>query len=97
MSELGQFGLAIAWGGALVALLIGPLGQAVAHRIRGRAAQPEGLTSGEMTAERIAVLEDRLVELEQERNRLEERLEFAERMLLQGKREPEPEARDSEH
>jgi hypothetical protein len=89
VSELGQFALALAWGGALIALLVGPVGQALGSRIRGRPASTEGLTSGEMAAERIAMLEDRINELEQERGRLEERLEFAERMLLSGKREAE--------
>jgi hypothetical protein len=37
-----------------------------------------------MTAERLASLEERIVELESERGHLEERLEFAERMLTRG-------------
>ena len=41
-----------------------------------------------MTAERMAALEDRIAELEAERGQLEERLDFAERMLTRGKAEP---------
>lgn len=49
-----------------------------------------GLTTGEMAAERIAELEqrvaameERLLELEAERTQLEERVDFAERLLSQ--------------
>jgi len=37
-----------------------------------------------MTAERVAAMEERIMELEAERGQLEERLDFAERMLTRG-------------
>ena len=84
MSDPGEFALFLGLGGTLITLLVGPIGQAVAHRIRGgKAPSGEGLTTGEMTAQRMAALEDRIAELEAERAQLEERLDFAERMLLQ--------------
>jgi hypothetical protein len=61
-----------------VIVLRGPLGKALARRIEGKAAVDPALT------ERIEELEHRLAELDQERVRiaeLEERLDFAERML----------------
>lgn len=50
-----------------------------------------GLTTGEMAAERIAELEERVAELEsaqQEVAELAERLDFAERLLAQKSRDP---------
>ena len=96
MSDPGEFALFLAIGGTFATLLLGPIGQAVAHRLRGGKPETrEGLTTGEMTAERIAALEDRIAELEAERVLLEERLEFAERMLVRGSSEPGPEVRSS--
>ena len=93
MTELGEFAMWIAIGGALVATVVGvirPIGLAVARRISAKGAPDPatGVTTGEMTAERMAALEDRINELEAERNGLEERLDFAERMLTQGKEAP---------
>jgi hypothetical protein len=60
--------------------------------LRGeKATAREGLTTGEMTAERVAALEERIAELESERAVLEERLDFAERMLTRGQPESQPE------
>ncbi|HYN19501.1 MAG TPA: hypothetical protein VE078_00970 [Thermoanaerobaculia bacterium] len=89
MSDPGELALFLGLGGTLIALIAGPVGQAVAHRIRGGkpAAPAQGLSTGEMTAERVAALEDRIAELESERVLLEERLDFAERMLTRGKGE----------
>jgi hypothetical protein len=86
MSELGQFALGIAFGLAALGFFFGPIGKALGARISGgKLRDPEaGLTTGEMTAERLASLEERIVELESERGHLEERLEFAERMLTRG-------------
>ena len=42
------------------------------------------------TAERVAALEERIMELEGERGQLEERLDFAERMLSSGPPEQRP-------
>ncbi|MGE3617296.1 MAG: hypothetical protein AB7L66_15600 [Gemmatimonadales bacterium] len=58
------------------------------HRaLKRRRAEPAGLTSGEMAAERLALMEDRLAELEAAQGRVEEleaRLEFTERLLTKG-------------
>lgn len=52
-----------------------------------RAAERRGLTTGEMAAERIAELEQRMGDLEAAQSRvaeLEERVDFTERLLAQG-------------
>ena len=67
-----------------VLIFRGPLGKAIARRIEGTAGQGSELT------QQVADLEHRLAELEQDRARmaeLEERLDFAERLLSQGQRE----------
>jgi hypothetical protein len=73
--------LFLALGGVGVAALLGPIGQAIAKRLASGGKHPPdpktGLTTGEMTAERVAHLEARLAELE-------ERLDFAERVISQG-------------
>lgn len=86
MSELGQFALGIAFGLAALGFFFGPIGKALGARISGgKARRPgAGLTTGEMAAERLSALEDRIAELELERGQLEERLEFAERLLTRG-------------
>ncbi len=85
MGDPGEFAMFLAIGSVLVTMLIGPIGQAIARRIsRGKGDPATGLTTGEMTAERVAALEDRIAELEAERGQLEERLDFAERMLTRG-------------
>jgi hypothetical protein len=86
VSDAGQFALAIGLGGALIALLAGPIGQAIARRIAG--GKPVGgETTGEMNAERVVELEQRMSELEGSAQariaELEERLDFAERLLAQ--------------
>ncbi len=63
------------------------------HRARKRMAKDGafGLTSGEMAAERFQDLEDRVAELEAAQTRmaeLEERLDFAERLLAQSPDKP---------
>lgn len=65
---------------------------AVRRRFALKAGGTIGLTTGEMAAQRIAELEDRVAELEAaqaEVAELAERLDFAERLLAQGGREPE--------
>ena len=91
MSDPGEFGLFLAVGGALVTMMLGPIGQALGRRLsRGRNADPAtGLTTGEMTAERVTALEERVADLEAERALLEERLDFAERLLAQAGRDAE--------
>jgi hypothetical protein len=90
MGDPGEFAMFLAIGSVLVTMLLGPIGSAVARRIsRGKGGDPAtGLTTGEMTAERMAALEDRITELEAERGQLEERLDFAERLLTRGAPEP---------
>ena len=64
---------------------------AVRRRIALKSGSAAGLTTGEMAAERIAELEDRVAELEaaqQEVAELAERLDFAERLLAQKGRDP---------
>lgn len=90
MSELGQFAMFLAWGAAFVALLLGPIGKAVAKRIAGKNAV--GITTGEVNAERVGELEHRMADMELTQARiaeLEERLDFAERMLASPAGEPE--------
>jgi hypothetical protein len=56
----------------------------IRRRLALRSAEPKGLTSGEMAAERLAELEERIAEVEAGQARmaeLEERLDFAERLL----------------
>ncbi len=75
--DLTGFAFFLAIGAIGASLLLGPMGKAISRRIGGRepsVADPEA-------AERIAELEHRLVDLE-------ERLDFAERMLSQ-ERPPE--------
>lgn len=89
MGDPGEFAMFLAIGSVLVTMLIGPIGQAIARRIsRGKGDPATGLTTGEMTAERVSALEDRIAELEGEWGQLEERLDFAERMLTRGVPEP---------
>ena len=86
MGDAGELAMFLAIGSVLVTVLVGPIGQAIGRRIsRGKSGDPPtGLTTGEMAAERLSALEDRIAELETERAQLEERLEFAERMLTRG-------------
>jgi hypothetical protein len=75
-------------------VLRGPVGRALAHRIEGPGARPQG------GGDRIEQLEHRVAELESTQfhvTELEERLDFAERMLAraepldrQGRGLPEP-------
>jgi hypothetical protein len=56
----------------------------IRRRLALRKSETRGLTTGEMAAERLAELEERLAELEAGQARmaeLEERLDFAERLL----------------
>jgi hypothetical protein len=71
---------------AAVLIFRGPLGKAIGRRIEGSSAADPAL------AARVAELEHRLGEMEQEHSRvaeLEERVDFAERMLARGRAEPE--------
>lgn len=64
----------------------------IRRRFGLRRSHAAGLTTGEMAAERLAELEQRMAELEAAQAQvaeLAERLDFAERLLAQGNREPE--------
>lgn len=91
MGDAGEFALFLSIGFGFLGLFFGPIGKAIGQRIGGRKnLDPAGgLTTGEMTAERVAALEERIAELETERGQLEERLDFAERILTQSA-EPRP-------
>jgi hypothetical protein len=81
MTGAGELALFLAIGAAAVALLFGPIGSALARRIGGRPqlgeahAEIEEVRAG-VTAE-VADLRNRLAEVE-------ERLDFAERLLARG-------------
>ncbi len=87
---VGALAFWLAMGGVGIAFFTGPIGVAIAKRISGTKTDPAtGLTTGEMNAERVAAMEERLIQLETERHQLEERVDFAERMLTQAKGEGE--------
>ncbi|HZE75987.1 MAG TPA: hypothetical protein VE091_11810 [Gemmatimonadales bacterium] len=67
--------VAAIWG--TVRVVHGPLGQALAHRLRGRGASDADL-SGEM-----AQLRDQVDQLRRELEETQERVDFAERLLSQ--------------
>lgn len=74
-----------------VLILRGPLGKALARRLEGNAGRPDVTDPG------VAGLAERLAELEQRDARvaeLEERLDFAERLLAQRDAERLPRGRD---
>lgn len=88
MGEGGFFALFGAVGVIGGSLLLGPVGQALGRLIGGkRAGSKDGLSTGEMAAQRIVELEARVAELEEQQSRvaeLEERLDFTERLLASG-------------
>ena len=78
MSGAGELAMFLAIGAAAVGLLFGPIGSAVGRRIAGRS-EPEA-TQPELEEIRVQVT----AEVDDLRNRLaevEERLDFAERLL----------------
>jgi hypothetical protein len=82
--------MTLALGGFGVLLARGPLGRALARRIEGTRADPEDL------AARLVELEQRLAESDLDRRRLaelEERVDFAERLLAGGNTHPPMEIR----
>lgn len=77
--------------GAMAAVVACSLGLLAWRRSRALKRQP-ALTTGEVQADRLAQLEDRLAELEQTQSRvieLEERLDFAERLLVRQREQAE--------
>jgi hypothetical protein len=80
MSEMGQFGMFLAVAVGAIAVFFGPIGSAVARRIDGSKHQRS------TTDQPIGELQRRIEQLEADRVRLaelEERLDFAERVLAQ--------------
>jgi hypothetical protein len=81
MSGAGELAMFLAIGAAAVALLFGPIGSALARRLGGRPepvdahAEIEGMRAG--VAAEVDDLRNRLAEVE-------ERLDFAERLLSRG-------------
>lgn len=76
---------------AAVLILRGPLGKALARRLEGTAGREESAATG------LTGIADRVAELEQRDARmaeLEERLDFAERLLAQRDAERLPRGRD---
>jgi len=77
---------------AAVLVLRGPLGKALARRLEGRAVSDEEVSAGMAgIAERVAELEQRDARVAE----LEERLDFAERLLAQRDAERLPRERDT--
>lgn len=82
MTPMEEFGAA---SGAAVSLVV------LAWRRQRALRNAPPVTTGEAQAERLAVLEDRLAELEAQQGRvleLEERVDFAERMLARQREAP---------
>ena len=81
------------WAAPLAVYLLGVTGLHVLRRPRVGGGERAGLTTGEMHAERLAEAEARLDQLEAAHariNELEERLEFAERLLASGSSQAVP-------
>ena len=73
MALRGEIGLT---SGQMASLFVGPMGRAIGRRIAGEKRDPAGgVSTGEMAAERVDLLESRVQEME-------ERFDFAERVLL---------------
>lgn len=82
MTPPGELALFLAFGAAAVGLLFGPIGSAVARRIVGRPEPDDAHAEIEEVRARVTdevdVLKNRLAEVE-------ERLDFAERLLAHGR------------
>ena len=80
MTELGEFAMYLAYGFIGLGFFFGPIGVAIGRRIGGRQQQ-------QMDPAELAELRQRLGELEAQQGRvaeLEERVDFAERLLASG-------------
>jgi len=75
-------GMTLFLSAAAVLILRGPVGKALARRLEGNAGATPELEA------RVHDLEQRLAGLEQERTELLERVDFAERLLLEIKEAP---------
>jgi len=75
-------------GGSAFLLAISPIGRAIADRIRGSGAPVEGGADVERIREAQMAVLDEVYQLRQEVTDLQERLDFAERMLLRREERP---------
>jgi Na+/glutamate symporter len=81
MSPPGELAMFLALGAAALGIFFGPVGGALARRLGGRPTKSEAHAEIEQVSERVTAEVDEL------RNRLaevEERLDFAERLLARG-------------
>lgn len=83
MTELGEFAMFLAVGFTALGLFFGPIGTAVGRRIAGRT-DPKGGAGLDEIRGRLDELEQRQAQYAE----LEERLDFAERVLAQ-QRDPQ--------
>ncbi len=85
MTELGEFAMYLALGATMVTALLGPIGKAIGRRLEGRSRGGEDhLAEVEARLEELETVQARLDNLESGQARtaeLENRLDFAERML----------------
>lgn len=82
--------IVLAW--ATTFVLAGPVGKAIGRRISGERADPELRFDLEANAAELEALRGRVLDLEDRGDRvalLEERLDFAERLLAQGREQPD--------
>lgn len=80
MTELGEFAKYLAMGFIGLGLLFGPIGSAIARRIGGQVNQPIDPAEIEEMRRRLGELEGQHVRMAE----LEERVDFAERLLVGG-------------
>jgi hypothetical protein len=81
MSAAGELAMFLAIGAAAIGMLFGPIGSALAGRLAGRSREDEAGAEIQQMSERVTAEVDEL------RGRLaevEERLDFAERLLARG-------------
>lgn len=91
MTELGEFAKYLAFGFVALGFFFGPIGKAIARRISG--APHPGLDPAELDAIRARV--DELEGQQQRVAELEERVDFAER-LLANVQQPQLQAREGD-
>ncbi|HEY7684803.1 MAG TPA: hypothetical protein VH833_01730 [Gemmatimonadales bacterium] len=72
-------------GGTLVGLGFSPVGRAIADRIRGKHARPQAEELRAELTEHHEAVEEELQQTRREMAELAERLDFAERLLAQGR------------
>lgn len=80
MTELGEFAMYLAYGFIGLGFLFGPIGVAIGRRIGGQAGRPADPAVLEEMRRRLSELEGQNVRLAE----LEERVDFAERLLAGG-------------